>query len=107
MVLGFGSRSSILSSFMRGKFSRSQSKGRMTPKMAPIGYYKGVGCRSLGYLNRKARFILVKAKVPEYVIPSLKDFKLKPYVAWNTPKVRTVKATLPPMIGPYKQLLSR
>jgi hypothetical protein len=51
---GLGARATVgTTGFTRGKISMSQGKGRLTPKMTPRGWNKGVGCRSLGFHTKK------------------------------------------------------
>lgn len=45
-------RSLTFQSFVRGKFGAKQSIG-LTSKRSPKQYYKGKGCRSLGFVSRK------------------------------------------------------
>jgi len=81
--LGGMMRSLMFSTFVRGKkgkFGSNQSRGMLTPKRSPVQYYKGKGCRSLGFLSRKGRFVLEERKLPYYEVPDLTGFKLKPYV---------------------------
>ena len=67
--------------------------GRMSPKMAPRGFYKGVGARPMGRHTRLGRYVVDPMLVPQYDIPSLVGFELKPYVARNTPLVRVPPPT--------------
>lgn len=51
---GLGARTTVgTTGFTRGKVSANQGKGRLTPKMTPRGWYKGVGCRPLGFHTKK------------------------------------------------------
>lgn len=36
-----------------------------------------------GYYTREGEFVFVKEMIPEFVVPDLKDFKLKPYVSYK------------------------
>ncbi|ELR25514.1 uncharacterized protein ACA1_296010 [Acanthamoeba castellanii str. Neff] len=91
---GLGARTTVgTTGFTRGKVSANQGKGRLTPKMTPRGWYKGVGCRSLGFHTKKGT--VVPAKVPVYVIPDLTDCPLKPYVSWSTKRVVVQPLRLP------------
>lgn len=51
----------------------------------------------MGYLTLGGKFIKIKEMVPEFVVPNLTGFKLKPYVSYKTPK-----GTEPPLTA--KQL---
>ncbi|RZB40150.1 39S ribosomal protein L41, mitochondrial, partial [Asbolus verrucosus] len=44
------------------------------------------GVRDVGYYV-DGKFVLVPEKVPELIVPDLKDFELKPYVSYRTPDV--------------------
>ena len=66
----------IANSFIRGKFGKHQSKGSLTPKMGPKDFYKGRGCRSLGFHTRKGGFQVTKNKLPYFEIPDLTDFEV-------------------------------
>mmetsp|Transcript_36927 Transcript_36927/g.118364 ORF Transcript_36927/g.118364 Transcript_36927/m.118364 type:complete len:117 (-) Transcript_36927:145-495(-) len=62
----------------------SKTKAKYLPlhaKHAKKGYYKGNGCRSTGRLTSKGRFIKDPAKLLDFVVPDLRGFQLKPYVA--------------------------
>ena len=52
-------RSLTFNNFLRvtgkGKFGKMQSRGLLTPKRSPKQYYKGKGCRSLGFVSRKGK----------------------------------------------------
>jgi len=89
------SRRGVLDQFLRKtKFGRV-TRGQMTPKRAPHGWYKGVGCRSLGWNTKKGRYIVASTKVPVYVVPDLTGFPLKPYINRKTPIVKTPALRLP------------
>jgi len=81
----------ILDRYLRtrsGKYGRI-TRGVMTPKRTPYGWYKGVGCRSLGRHTRKGqltsftpfvltlnvgKYIVVQSKVPVFIMPDLTNF---------------------------------
>eukprot|EP00802_Teleaulax_amphioxeia_P025943 Tamp_26896.p3 GENE.Tamp_26896~~Tamp_26896.p3 ORF type:complete len:101 (+),score=21.63 Tamp_26896:40-303(+) len=77
---------------MRGKFSNRQghSKGAfpLTSKRGPRDFYKGKGAKSTGRLTKKGIFIVQPHKLEEFVVPDLEGCELKPYVAYNTPKLQ-------------------
>ncbi|KAJ3659302.1 hypothetical protein Zmor_010998 [Zophobas morio] len=45
------------------------------------------GVRDIGYNDQDGKFVLIPEKVPEIIVPDLKDFPLKPYVSYRTPDV--------------------
>lgn len=49
----------------------------------PVGYDHPV----------RKRFVTVKEMVPEFIVPDLTDFKLKPYVPYNAPEINQSKFT--------------
>eukprot|EP01088_Endostelium_zonatum_P006252 TRINITY_DN1835_c0_g1_i1.p1 TRINITY_DN1835_c0_g1~~TRINITY_DN1835_c0_g1_i1.p1 ORF type:complete len:101 (+),score=13.30 TRINITY_DN1835_c0_g1_i1:5-307(+) len=77
-----------------GKYGRSMTKGRVSTKHTTRGLYKGVGCRRLGRHTRKGRYIVNPLRIPEYVVPDLTGFELKPYVSKNTPKIKVLPITV-------------
>ncbi|XP_009627590.1 uncharacterized protein [Nicotiana tomentosiformis] len=53
----------------------------LTAKRGPRNYYKGKNCKPTGFHTRKGDYVLVQEKLPNYVVPNLRDFQLKPYVS--------------------------
>lgn len=70
-----------------GRNRRVPRKGftLLTTKQGPRGYYKGKGAASTGR-HTKQGYLVTKEKLPEYVVPDLSGFKLKPFVAYELPK---------------------
>ncbi|XP_076884963.1 uncharacterized protein LOC143534308 [Bidens hawaiensis] len=60
---------------------RTSSLSILTSKTGPRDYYKGKNCKSTGFHTRKGRYVVVQEKLPNYVVPDLTDFKLKPYIS--------------------------
>lgn len=56
---------------------------RLTTKQGPRTYYKGKGCAPSGRHTSKGGYHIQQQKLPEYVVPDLKGFELKPYVAYS------------------------
>ncbi|BBN11583.1 large subunit ribosomal protein L41 [Marchantia polymorpha subsp. ruderalis] len=84
----------ILTGLMRGgRIVPRSGLTALTTKRGPKGFYKGKGCKSTGRHTSKGGYILMAEKLPQYVVPDLTDFKLKAYVAHNTPKVPKVTKT--------------
>ncbi|XP_061353396.1 uncharacterized protein LOC133298161 [Gastrolobium bilobum] len=72
---------------------RTSSLDILSPKRAPRGYYKGKNCTPTGFHTRKGGYVLVQEKLPNYVVPDLTDFKLKPYVSQCPREVNTSEAS--------------
>ncbi|KAH7554589.1 hypothetical protein ACOSP7_027974 [Xanthoceras sorbifolium] len=83
LILGIG-RS------MRRK--RTSSLDILSSKRAPRDYYKGKNCKPTGFHTRKGGYVVVQEKLPNYVVPDLTDFKLKPYVSQCAREVKTTEA---------------
>ncbi|KAF9682501.1 hypothetical protein SADUNF_Sadunf05G0115500 [Salix dunnii] len=60
---------------------RTSSLDILSSKRAPRNYYKGKNCKPTGFHTRKGGYVVVPEKLPNYVVPDLTDFKLKPYVS--------------------------
>ncbi|KAG2331646.1 hypothetical protein Bca52824_002826 [Brassica carinata] len=76
MTLGL--LSAIGRSFRR---KRASSLDILSPKRAPRDFYKGKNCKSTGFHDKKGGYVVQPDKLPNYVIPDLTGFKLKPYVS--------------------------
>jgi large subunit ribosomal protein L41 len=81
----------ILTSLLRGRLLPRKGLTALTTKRGPKGFYKGKGCKSTGRHTSKGGYVLMPEKLPIYVAPDLTDFKLKAYVAHDTPKVPKVE----------------
>ncbi|KAL8132267.1 hypothetical protein AgCh_007953 [Apium graveolens] len=60
---------------------RASSLDILSSKRGPRDYYKGKNCKPTGFHTRKGGYVVVQEKLPNYVVPDLTDFKLKPYVS--------------------------
>lgn len=58
---------------------------KWTSKRGPRSHYKGRGAQSTGVRGRGGVFVQVREMVPEFVVPALSGFKLKPYVNYRAP----------------------
>ncbi|KAH1179389.1 39S ribosomal protein L41, mitochondrial [Mauremys mutica] len=87
----------LLTNLARGLVRGADRMAEFTSKRGPRSHNKGRGARKLGYLTLGGKFIKIKEMVPEFVVPNLTGFKLKPYVSYKTPK-----GTEPPLTA--KQL---
>ncbi|KAG9472555.1 large ribosomal subunit protein mL41 [Eleutherodactylus coqui] len=72
----------LVCGFVRG----SNRMVEITGKMGPRGFNKGRGAKRVGYLTRFRKFVKVKEMVPEFVVPDLSGFKLRPYVSCRAPE---------------------
>ncbi|KAJ8541351.1 hypothetical protein K7X08_002167 [Anisodus acutangulus] len=72
LILGLGR------SFRR---KRTSSLDILTTKRVPRGFYKGKNCKPTGFHTRKGGYVIMQEKLPNYVVPDLTNFKLKPYVS--------------------------
>lgn len=80
LILGLGRA-------MRRK--RTSSLDILSSKRAPRDYYKGKNCKPTGFHTRKGGYVVVPEKLPNYVVPDLTHFKLKPYVSQCPIEVKT------------------
>eukprot|EP00535_Pseudo-nitzschia_heimii_P001184 CAMPEP_0197175132 /NCGR_PEP_ID=MMETSP1423-20130617/1431_1 /TAXON_ID=476441 /ORGANISM="Pseudo-nitzschia heimii, Strain UNC1101" /LENGTH=150 /DNA_ID=CAMNT_0042624207 /DNA_START=127 /DNA_END=579 /DNA_ORIENTATION=- len=71
------------------KYISKSAKKRipLTTKRAGKGYYKGKGATKEGRLTTKGRFIPDEKKKLELMVPDLKGFTLKPYIARKASKI--------------------
>ncbi|XP_057983013.1 uncharacterized protein LOC131167948 [Malania oleifera] len=72
---------------------RTSSLEILSSKRAPRDYYKGKNCKSTGFHTRKGGYVVMPEKLPNYVVPDLTDFKLKPYVSQCPIEMKTTEAT--------------
>eukprot|EP00795_Rhopilema_esculentum_P016768 gene16768-8230_t len=70
------------------------TRGVMTSKRGNKNFYKG-------------KFVVVPKKVPEFVVPDLTGFQLKPYVAWKTPRAQTEPMTAEKLVRDIKMNINR
>ncbi|KAI3992931.1 hypothetical protein MKX01_009674 [Papaver californicum] len=70
---------------------RTSSLSILSSKRAPKDYYKGKNCKPAGFHTRKGGYVVVDEKLPNYVVPDLTDFKLKPYVSQCAVEVKTTE----------------
>nr|GMC50978.1 39S ribosomal protein L41-A, mitochondrial-like [Ipomoea batatas] len=77
------------SSFRR---KRTSSLEILTSKRGPRGFYKGKNCIPTGFHTRKGGYVVVPEKLPNYVVPNLTGFKLKPYVSQCPTEAKTAEA---------------
>ncbi|KFP30722.1 hypothetical protein N325_02181, partial [Colius striatus] len=71
-----------LTELVRGLVRGADRMSPFTSKRGPRSYNKGRGAKQLGVQTSNKKFILIKEMVPEFVVPDLQGFKLKPYVSY-------------------------
>ena len=79
-----------VSGLRAARLGPTQGRGPLTSKRAPH-LKKGYGAVGLGSHSKKGFFHINTQMVPEFIVPDLTDFKLKPYISRKTPVMRTVK----------------
>ncbi|KAK9153272.1 hypothetical protein Sjap_000752 [Stephania japonica] len=72
---------------------RTSSLNILSSKRAPRDYYKGKNCKPTGFHTRKGGYVVQDEKLPNYVVPDLTDFKLKPYVSQCPREVKSAAET--------------
>ncbi|NXF29454.1 RM41 protein, partial [Nyctibius bracteatus] len=76
----------LLTELARGLVRGADRMSPFTSKRGPRSYNKGRGAKKLGVLTSNKKFILIKEMVPQFVVPDLEGFKLKPYVSYRAPE---------------------
>lgn len=66
----------------------------LTAKRGPRNYYKGKNCKPTGFHTRKGGYVLVQEKLPNFVVPELTGFQLKPYVSQCARQSKTTEAAV-------------
>lgn len=75
----------LLSALTRGLVRGADRTAEMTSKRGPRTFYKSRGAMPAGILTSSRKFIPVREMIPEFVVPNLEGFNLKPYVSYKTP----------------------
>ena len=75
----------LLSTLTRGLIRGADRMSAFTSKRGPKSNYKGRGARPAGRLTCSGKFVPVREMIPEFVVPSLQGFNLKPYVSYRAP----------------------
>lgn len=74
----------FLTAVTQGLVRGADRMSKWTSKRGPRTFTKSRGAKKTGfYTNRK--FVQIKEMVPEFVVPDLTGFKLKPYVNYRAP----------------------
>ncbi|NWU11465.1 RM41 protein, partial [Cephalopterus ornatus] len=83
----------LLSQLARGLVRGADRLSPFTSKRGPRSFNKGRGAKRPGVLTSNKKFLLVKEMVPEFVVPDLTGFKLRPYVSYRAPEGSEPPAT--------------
>ncbi|KAL4660792.1 39S ribosomal protein L41, mitochondrial [Arapaima gigas] len=75
----------VLSALSRGLVRGADRMAEFTSKRGSKSFYKGRGARATGMLTASRKFVRIQEMVPQFVVPSLEGFKLKPYVSYRCP----------------------
>lgn len=78
------------SSPLLARLGPTQGRGPLTSKRAPH-LKKGYGAGGLGVHSKKGFFHINTQMAPQFIVPDLTGFNLKPYVSRKTPVMRTVR----------------
>ncbi|XP_012705424.2 39S ribosomal protein L41, mitochondrial [Fundulus heteroclitus] len=76
----------VLSTLMRGLVRGADRMSEFTSKRGSRTHNKGRGSRPAGLRLSSGKFLSVRAMIPEFVVPHLEGFKLKPYVSYRSPR---------------------
>ncbi|XP_063050904.1 large ribosomal subunit protein mL41 [Engraulis encrasicolus] len=76
----------LLSTLTRGLVRGADRLSAFTSKRGPRSHYKGRGSRPAGRLTCSGKFVRVNEMIPEFVVPSLEGFNLRPYVSYRAPQ---------------------
>ncbi|XP_061672054.1 large ribosomal subunit protein mL41 [Syngnathoides biaculeatus] len=76
----------VLSTLIRGLTRGADRMSEFISKRGSRSHNKGRGSRPAGVNLPSRKFLAIKAMIPEFVVPNLDGFKLKPYVSYRTPK---------------------
>ncbi|XP_012510204.1 PREDICTED: 39S ribosomal protein L41, mitochondrial [Propithecus coquereli] len=75
----------VLSAAARVVVRGADRMSQWTSKRGPRTFCKGRGAKRTGVFASGWKFVHIKEKVPEFVVPDLAGFKLKPYVSYRAP----------------------
>ncbi|XP_077377024.1 large ribosomal subunit protein mL41 [Festucalex cinctus] len=76
----------VLSTLIRGLTRGADRMSEFTSKRGSRTHNKGRGARPAGIKISSRKFLSVKEMIPEFVVPNLNGFKLKPYVSYRCPR---------------------
>ncbi|XP_051924352.1 39S ribosomal protein L41, mitochondrial [Hippocampus zosterae] len=75
----------VLSTLIRGMTRGADRMSEFTSKRGSRTHNKGRGARPAGVMLSSRKFLARQAMIPEFVVPALDGFKLKPYVSYRCP----------------------
>ncbi|KAK5870480.1 hypothetical protein PBY51_003422 [Eleginops maclovinus] len=76
----------VLSTLLRGLVRGADRMAEFTSKRGSRTHNKGRGARPTGLRLSSRKFLSIRTMIPEFVVPSLEGFKLKPYVSYRSPR---------------------
>lgn len=76
----------VLSTLMRGLVRGADRMSEFTSKRGSRTHNKGRGARPTGLKISSRKFLSIRAMIPQFVVPDLEGFKLKPYVSYRSPR---------------------
>ncbi|XP_022069012.2 39S ribosomal protein L41, mitochondrial [Acanthochromis polyacanthus] len=76
----------VLSTLVRGLVRGADRMSEFTSKRGSRTHNKGRGARPTGLRLSSRKFLSIRTMIPEFVVPHLEGFKLKPYVSYRSPK---------------------
>lgn len=76
----------VLSTLMRGLVRGADRMSEFTSKRGSRTHNKGRGARPAGRNLPSSKFLAIRSMIPEFVVPPLEGFKLRPYVSYRAPK---------------------
>ncbi|XP_013865931.1 large ribosomal subunit protein mL41 [Austrofundulus limnaeus] len=76
----------VLSTILRGLVRGADRMSPFTSKRGSKSHNKGRGARPAGRKLPSGKYATVREMIPEFVVPNLEGFKLKPYVSYRSPR---------------------
>ncbi|XP_020781433.2 39S ribosomal protein L41, mitochondrial [Boleophthalmus pectinirostris] len=76
----------VLSTLMRGIIRGADRMSEFTSKRGSRTHNKGRGSRPTGRNLSSKKFLSIRQMIPEFVVPNLEEFKLRPYVSYRAPR---------------------
>ncbi|XP_074493598.1 large ribosomal subunit protein mL41 [Sebastes fasciatus] len=81
-----GDTMGVLSTLMRGLVRGADRMSEFTSKRGSRTHNKGRGARPTGLKLSSSKFLSIRTMIPEFVVPNLEGFQLKPYVSYRSPQ---------------------
>ncbi|KAM4615698.1 large ribosomal subunit protein mL41 isoform 1-T2 [Polymixia lowei] len=75
----------VLSALARGLVRGADRMAEFTSKRGSRTHNKGRTARPTGLKLASKKFVPIQAMIPQFVVPNLEGFKLKPYVSYRAP----------------------